>query len=82
MDTKRKKERELLTDLYNTHSDAIFRFCYFKTKNRETAKDLTQDVFIKVFNHITKTEEEIQNYKSFIYTVAKNTIIDFWRKSK
>ena len=82
MDIKKQKEKELLTELYDTHADAIFRFCYFKTGNRETAKDLTQDVFIKVYNHIIKTKEEIQNHKSFIYTIAKNTIIDFWRKSK
>lgn len=80
MNTKEEKGRELFIELYDTHADAIFRFCYFKTGNRETAKDLTQDIFIKVFNYLGK--EDIQNHKSFIYAIAKNTVIDFWRKSK
>jgi len=82
MNAKDKKREKLFVKLYDTYVDSIFRFCYFKTGNKETAKDLTQDIFIKVFNRFVKIEEEIQNHKSFIYTVAKNTIIDFWRKSK
>ncbi|MCX6751401.1 MAG: RNA polymerase sigma factor [Candidatus Nomurabacteria bacterium] len=80
MDPKEEKRRNQFIELYDTHADAIFRFCYFKTGNRETAKDLTQDIFIKVFNYLEK--EEIQNQKSFIYTIAKNIVIDFWRKNK
>src|SRR3989344_5131939 len=80
MDIKEEKGRELFVELYDTHADAIFRFCYLKTGNRETAKDLTQDTFIKVLNYLGK--EDVQNHKSFIYTIAKNTVIDFWRKSK
>ncbi len=80
MYTKEGKIKDMFSQIYDTHADAIFRFCYFKTGDRETAKDLTQDVFIKVYNHLNK--EEIQNEKSFIYMIAKNTVIDFWRKKK
>lgn len=80
MDTEEKKGKDLFIELYDTHADAIFRFCYFKTGNREIAKDLTQDIFIKVLNYLAK--KEVQNAKSFIYTIAKNTVIDYWRKSK
>ena len=80
MDTEEKKGKDLFVELYDMHADAIFRFCFFKTGNREIAKDLTQDTFIKVFNYLEK--KEVQNAKSFIYTIAKNTVIDYWRKSK
>lgn len=75
-DTKEK----MFIELYDTHADAIFRFCYFKTGDREVAKDLSQDTFIKVFNYLR--DNEVQNTRSFIYTTAKNTIIDYWRKKK
>ncbi len=83
MDTEEeeKKGKGLFIELYDTHADAIFRFCYFKTGNREVAKDLTQDIFIKAFNYFEK-KKEVENAKSFIYTIAKNTVIDYWRKSK
>jgi len=79
MNAKEEKEKSFV-ELYDTHADVIFRFCYFKTGDREIAKDLTQDTFIKVFNYLAK--KEVQNAKSFIYTTAKNTVIDFWRKKK
>lgn len=82
MDVKEEKKRKLFIELYDTYADAIFRFCYFKTGDKDIAKDLTQDTFIKVYKHILKTGEEVQNHKSFIYIIAKNTVIDFWRKSK
>lgn len=80
MDKREEKRRELFIELYDTYADSVFRFCYFKTNNKETAKDLTQDIFIKVFNHLAGGK--IQNTKSFIFLIAKNTVIDFWRKSK
>lgn len=78
---KKEKAKELVNSLYDNHADAIFRFCFFKTGDREIAKDLTQDVFVKVFKHITKGEE-ISNEKAFLYAIAKNVVIDFWRKKK
>lgn len=80
METNDKNRKELFTELYNTYVDAIFRFCYFKTGNREVAKDISQDVFMKFLKHLER--EEVRNPKSFIYAIAHNTIIDYWRKSK
>ncbi|MFA5840818.1 MAG: RNA polymerase sigma factor [Candidatus Paceibacterota bacterium] len=80
METKEEKREKLFIELYDIHADAIFRFCFFKTGNREIAKDLTQDTFIKVFKYLVK--DDIVNYKAFIYTIAKNTVIDYWRKAK
>ena len=41
MNIREEKGRELFIELYDTHVDSIFRFCYFKTGNKETAQDLT-----------------------------------------
>lgn len=79
MRAKQEKIEKQFVSLYDQYADAIFRFCFFKTGDREIAKDLTQDVFIKVFNHLTK-DESVTNEKAFVYTIAKNVVIDFWRK--
>ncbi|MFA5931941.1 MAG: RNA polymerase sigma factor [Candidatus Paceibacterota bacterium] len=80
MNPEEEKGKELFVELYDTHADAIFRFCYFKTGNKEIAKDLTQDTFMKVFKYLGR--EDIENHKAFVYTIAKNTVIDYWRKAK
>ena len=66
---------------YEAHSDAIFRYCYFQTSNREVALDLSQDTFTKTWQYIADGKE-VDNIKAFLYRVAKNLIIDWRRKKK
>ncbi len=66
---------------YEEHSDALFRYCYFQTSNREVATDLLQDTFTKTWLYLSEGKK-IDNLKAFLYKVAKNLIIDYRRKKK
>ncbi len=66
-------------DLYDEYSNTILRLCLYKTSNRDTALDLTQDTFVKLFSHIQNNGLP-ENPKSFLYQIARNTIIDHYRK--
>jgi len=66
---------------YEEHSDAIFRFAYFKLSDTEKAKDVVQDTFVKFWEYIS-AESELQNVKALLYRIASNTIIDIYRKRK
>lgn len=66
---------------YDDHSDAIFRHCYFRVFDRELAKELTQDAFMKTWNYWQKGEG-IDNPRAFLYRVANNLVIDHARKKK
>lgn len=46
--------------------------------DRQCAKDLTQDVFIKTWNYLAKGET-IDNYKAFLYRAAHNIVVDYYR---
>lgn len=65
--------------LYDQYSDSIFRFMLFKVSNRETAWDLTQECFFKTWQRFMKNPTVIANKKAFLYTVARNCVIDHWR---
>lgn len=67
--------------IYEEYSDAIFRHALFRVSNRETAKDLTQETFIKTWQAVEKGQD-IENIKAFLYKVASNLIIDHYRKRK
>lgn len=72
-------------ELYNQYSDDIFRFCMLRLRDRERALDVTQDVFFKLWNEYLKNParvSSIQNMKAFIFTIARNTLIDATRKKK
>lgn len=68
-------------EAYDKHSDAIFKHCYFRLFNRERAKEIMQDTFLRTWEQMAKGVE-IQNIKAFLYRIATNLIIDDTRKKK
>lgn len=66
---------------YEENSDALFRYCYFQTSNRDVATDILQDTFTKTWIYLSEGKE-VDNLKAFFYKVAKNLIIDYRRKKK
>ena len=66
---------------YDAHADALFRLCYGKTGNRDEAKDLAQETFVRVWQHLEKGGE-VREMRAFLYTVARNLIKDYYKKKK
>ena len=60
---------------YEEHADAIFRFVYFRTRNRELALDVTQETYLRTWKYLA-AGNEIQELRSFLYRTAKNLMID------
>lgn len=68
-------------EVYEKESDAIFRFCLLRTSDREVALDFTQDTFLRFWNSLL-LKKEIHNHRTFLFTIARNIIIDYYRKKK
>ena len=73
--------KQKFEQVYQAESDAVFRYCFFRISNRETALDLTQDTFMRFWDALIK-QKDIQNTKAFIFMIARNLVIDFYRKKK
>jgi RNA polymerase sigma-70 factor, ECF subfamily len=69
-------------EAYEQNTDAVFRLCYGKTSNREEAKDMTQEVFTRVWVRLNEGKDDIENLRAFIFTVARNLIKDYYKKKK
>ena len=67
--------------VYEASADGIFRFCLFRVFDREKARDLTQEAFMRTWR-VLSAGKEIENLKAFVYKVARNLIIDDSRKKK
>jgi RNA polymerase sigma-70 factor (ECF subfamily) len=72
---------DVFLEWYGAHNDGIFRFCLLKTSNRNVALDITQETFSKVWEYLSKGNE-IKEPKAFLYRIATNIVIDFYRKKK
>ena len=68
-------------EAYEQYADAIFRHCYFRVFNRERAKEIMQETFMKTWEVIAGGEK-IRNLRAFLYRVVNNLIIDEARKRK
>lgn len=66
---------------YDAYADALFRHCYFRLYDRERAKDLVQEVFMKAWEYIAKGRE-VENIRAFLYRILHNLIVDEFRKRK
>lgn len=67
--------------LYDAYVTKMFRFISFKVGNREIAEDLTSDLFLKLWEHLTSDKSgEIKSLNGLIYRMARNLVIDHYRK--
>lgn len=67
------------TDLEEQY-DKIYRYCYFKVQNRETAEDITQETFLRFLEN--KTYKDTGKSLHYLYTIARNLCIDEYRRQK
>jgi RNA polymerase sigma-70 factor (ECF subfamily) len=58
---------------------SIFYFVNQNVTSYEDAEELTQDIFVKLWKNSQKVE--IVSLKNFLYTLARNTIIDYIRRN-
>ena len=68
-------------EAYEKHSDAIFRYCYYRVFDREKAKDYMQEAYCRTWKYIS-AGKPVENIRAFIYKTANNIIIDEARKKK
>lgn len=74
-------QEKAFLEAYEQYGDAIFRHCYFRVSDREKAKDLVQETFSRAWQFIA-SGHEVQNMKAYMYQIANNLIIDYYRKKK
>jgi RNA polymerase sigma-70 factor (ECF subfamily) len=58
----------------------LMKFAYHLTTNKDDAKDLVQDTFLKALKYCNKFVYE-SNFKAWTYTIMKNTFINNYRRS-
>jgi RNA polymerase sigma-70 factor (ECF subfamily) len=63
-------DRKHFNTLFDTHAETLRNFMYYRCGDLYQAEDLTQDAFIKLWDHCKKVLYE--KAKGFLYAVAKN----------
>ncbi len=74
--------QEAFSALYEAFLKPIYNFIYYKTHHRETAEDLTSQTFFKALDTISRCDPDKGTFSSWIYRIARNTVIDHYRTAK
>lgn len=67
--------------LLDRYLSLVVNFLNSIVGNRQSAEDLSQEVFVKVWRNIKKFHTE-KNFKTWLLVIAKNTALDYLRKQK
>ena len=70
---------EAFTPLVTTYQSRLYTHILGRIKDTETAKDLTQETWMKAFRSI-KTFRADASFYSWLYRIAENVCIDYYRK--
>ncbi len=74
-----RKDPQAYAQLYDRYVTPIYRFVYFKVSNVEDAEDITADAFLKAWHYLTE-HTDIRSFRAVIYRIARNLVIDLYRK--
>lgn len=73
------KDQKAQTKLINVFWVDVFSFVMKKVRDENDADEITVNVFSKVLSKLDMFDPHFQ-FKTWVLTIAQNTVIDFWRK--
>ena len=66
--------------LWLEHKNALKYYIFKRVKDEDLTNDILQDVLLKVYSFCL-SKSGVVNLKSWLYQIAHNTIIDYYRKN-
>ncbi|MFA5229971.1 MAG: RNA polymerase sigma factor [Candidatus Paceibacterota bacterium] len=74
--------KEKFSNIYDSHSKEIFNFLFLRTSSSDIAGDLTAETFFKFWKtNCDKPEDYLKNPRAFLYRLARNLLVDSYRKN-
>jgi RNA polymerase sigma-70 factor, ECF subfamily len=73
--------KEVFKELIDKYTSPIYNFIA-RLSGRNNAADLAQETFIKAWKNLNRFDATKASFKTWLFTIAKNTVTDFLRKKK
>ena len=74
-------DEKSLEVLFGRYLKPIYSFTYRYVGGGQDAEDVAQEVFVKVWRNLKKFDQQ-KSFKTWVFSIAKNTAIDFLKKKK
>ncbi|HET6152027.1 MAG TPA: sigma-70 family RNA polymerase sigma factor [Marmoricola sp.] len=72
----------LMQQLHGEHAAALWGFCLHLTGDRARAEDVAQETLLRAWQRYDVLDESRGSVRSWLFTVARNIVIDEWRSKR
>ena len=75
--------REFFTLLWESHNSFLFKIAYSRLRNREDARDVCQDAFLRAMGYLQKDPGRVPlkvNFRAWLAVIVRNIIYDRFRR--
>jgi RNA polymerase sigma-70 factor (ECF subfamily) len=69
-------------EIVRFHNRRVYNLCYRFTSSAESAEDLTQEVFIKIYRTLGTYDIEKGAFTTWLSTLTRNLLVDHFRRTK
>ena len=75
-------EVEAFGCLYERYLESIYRYIRTRVAEDRTAEDLTETVFLRSFESLSRYKEKGLRFSAFLYQIARNLLVDHYRQKE
>lgn len=75
-------QKPSLEEIYNTYYKKVYGFVARKVSDIDTVEDIVSDIFLKITANIDRFDPAKACVSTWIYTIANNTVLDYYRTRK
>jgi RNA polymerase sigma-70 factor (ECF subfamily) len=68
--------------IYEKYLDQIYRYVFYRVKEKMVAEDLTEEIFLKVWKSIGTFSGKGHSLSTWLYRIAHNHTMDFFRAKR
>jgi RNA polymerase sigma-70 factor (ECF subfamily) len=79
---KAKKDPEAFGELYDIYYSKIFGYILKRVADVDVAKDIVSETFLKALKNLWKFRWRNVSFSAWLYRIASNEIVNFFRKKK
>ena len=78
----RQGDRGAWEHLVRSHTRLVYSACYRFTNHSEESRDLTQEIFLRVFRSLHTYDARAGGFRTWLLRLTRNLLIDHYRRTK
>lgn len=73
---------KFFSELYEKYFNYIYNYIFSSILNSDIAEDLAANTFFNAYKYLSKKKTDIKNYSAWLFKIATNEVLQFYRKKK